>query len=87
MERIIVSRKWTDSRIAETVEITATADATGIKLTAPLDQFVAALAAQVGNPFALATKAQLHQRLKAAAIVVVQEMKNASIYVSGAVPK
>ena len=87
MEKIIVSRQWQDSNIIEIVEITASADNKEIKLTAPLDQFVSALAAEVGSPFMLVTTAQLNERLKAACRIVVQEMKNASIYVSNTVPK
>lgn len=69
---VVAARFW--HRPAITVALSAE----GIRLTMGFDDVVQALAREVGNPALLLTEAQLLTRLRAAAAIVVEGMKERS---------
>ena len=73
--KVVVSRKWTDVQIRAFV----TDDAVGAEMM--LDDFVKALAAEVGNPALLMTRAQLLEKLQKASVVAQWELKDATKFV------
>jgi len=73
--KIVVSRQWAHPSIEAFVH----SDAVGARME--LNDFVAALAHEVGNPAMIFTKAQMYERLKAAAEAVSAEMKCATSHV------
>lgn len=70
---VVVSRQWTRPEI----RVDVTAD--GIAIAMSLPDFLTALAAELGSPAAVMTKAQLSRRIEAAAAAVVEHMKGASV--------
>lgn len=67
---VLVSRRWDTKQIA----IDVTSD--GIAIGMSLDDFLAALVTEIGNPATMLTTAQLAKRVTAAASIVVQGMKD-----------
>lgn len=77
MERhVVIKRAWSDPQISTSVSVDA--DKKGIAVRMPLVDFVRELAAEVGNPTLLVTRAALLTRLQAAAELVCREMKQAT---------
>lgn len=69
---VTVSRLWNNPKIL--VQVTNE----GIALTLMLDEFLNAMAAEMGNPTFLVTKAQLLAKMQAAASVVESGVKESS---------
>jgi hypothetical protein len=74
-EKVIISRKWSHP------EIDAFIDSEKVGASMKLSDFVDALAAEIGSPMGIMTRAQLKVRMLAAASVVAEEMKLSTKYV------
>lgn len=73
--KIVVCRKWAHPDIEAYIQ----SDSVGARMT--LDDFVGALAAEVGEPLMILTKKQLLDKLRAATEKVSAEMKQATKHV------
>lgn len=71
---LVVSRRWHNPTI--TVEVTGD----GIALGVPFADVLDALATELGNPVGILTRAQLKAKLVAAAVRVVDGVKEASAH-------
>lgn len=69
---VVVSRYWDNPDI----QVTVTDRGIGIEML--IEDYVAALAAEMGNPTTLVTRAQLKERMLAAASEVIRKMKQAT---------
>lgn len=69
---VVVSRHWNRP------DITAFVSETVVGAQMSLPQFIESLVEQTGNPAMVMTKAQLAAKLKAAADVVIDEMKKST---------
>lgn len=74
-DKVVVGRKWNSPAIYAHV------DGEGIELSLDLANFLFALAAEVGNPTLLLTRAQLQRALTNASTKVLAEVKRASVEV------
>jgi len=74
-EKVIISRRWNRP------EIDAFIDSEKVGASMKLSDFVDALAAEIGSPMGIMTKAQLKVRMQAASAVVAEEMKLSTKYV------
>lgn len=72
---ITKSRKW------HSPEILAYVNNEEIGLSIKLDDYLQALVAEIGNPTFIVTQAQLLAKLRAASIVIEQEMHDKSVAV------
>ena len=72
---ITKSRKW------HSPEILAYANNEEIGLSIKLDDYLQALVAEIGNPTFIVTQAQLLAKLRAASVVIEQEMHDKSVTV------
>jgi hypothetical protein len=66
---VVIGRKWNNPSISMTVNIN------GIEIVASLDDFVVALAQEVGNPMKLMTRAAMLKTLREASDTVVRGLK------------
>ena len=66
---VVISREWANP------EIRIQVNANGIALGISLDDFMAAVADEVGNPTLMLTKAQLATKMQAAKGVVLEKVK------------
>lgn len=66
---VVITREWHNPQI----RVVVTSDAIGISMA--LDDFVKALALEIGNPTSMLTQAQLMKRLTAAKDQVLRGMK------------
>ena len=69
---VVISREWSKP------EIKIQVNSNGIALAISLDDFVTALAAEVGSPTLLLTKAQLAAKMDFAKQVVLEKVKQES---------
>lgn len=74
-EVVVISRNWNNPSIS----IKVTLD--GISLATDLNDFMAALVEEMGNPTMLVTKAQLAARIELARAAVVEKIKAESVKV------
>jgi hypothetical protein len=74
-DRVVVGRKWNNPNIYTLVE------SERIEMRILLDDFINALAVEMGSPAFLMTKAGLKERLKLAATAALDEIKKASAQV------
>lgn len=70
--RLVISRYWTNP------EITVTVRGDGIALDMDLEDFLGALATEMGNPALLVTVNALRTKMQAASVVVCERVKEAS---------
>lgn len=73
--KIVVSRKWSKPQIEAFVsqeEVGASID---------LDEFIAAVVEEIGNPTTLVTKAGLKSKLEIAAEAVLSELRHSTKFV------
>lgn len=75
ISKVVVSRKWGSP------EITAFVSKEDVGASIRLEDFVKALAAEIGSPVLLVTKTGLEKALLAAHAAVVAEMKSATRFV------
>jgi|JI8StandDraft_1071087.scaffolds.fasta_scaffold57829_2 hypothetical protein len=73
--RVVITKHWTNPEILVTVALS------GIGVQIHLKDFIDALVLEAGNPSMLVTKNGLNKRLKAAAEIVVQKMKQETVKV------
>lgn len=72
---IVVSRKWDRPDIEAFVNFERVGASINVR------DFVAALAAEVGNPIGVLTQGQLERRMQAAAAVILEELKSSTKFV------
>lgn len=72
VEKLVISRYWDNPQISYMV------NADGINITIALDQYLYALAEEIGNPAILMTKAQLLKALYMSSSVVCEKVKQAT---------
>lgn len=69
---VLINKKWHPQGAPITVDVTDT----DISISQPLDDYLIALAAEIGNPAFILTEASLLSNLRKAALAVNAVMKN-----------
>lgn len=72
---VVITREWHNP------EITITVDDRSIGISQTLEDFLKALAAEIGNPAAIFSRSALEKRLIEAATTVTEKMKRETVRV------
>lgn len=76
MTKVVVCRLWKNT------EISAFVDSEGVGAHVKLEDFLTQVIERVGNPTLLVTKAQLKERMLAASVDMLEEMKRTTVHVA-----
>lgn len=74
MEKIVVSRKWSNPEINVFMEVSE------IGASISLSDFLDSIVEEIGNPSTLMTKQALKAKLISASAVVVKELKDKTVH-------